>query len=347
MKIKKDNLLLALEVLKGIIKIKLGTPVPFFCVWEVTYNCNMKCPFCYVKKYKNPYKPEITTKEAINIIDQLSELGTRMINFSGGEPTLRKDFPLLIEHAKKRKMKVFFNTNGSLIRQRADELLKADLIRVSVDGTKDLHDKLRSFPGAFEKAVEGIRMLKDKGANVMINTVVTSETTFETMKYMAEIAKSLGVQVSYSMIVSSLQTREHPTQDMLDEEQTNLKADENEFIRNVRRLRKEFKGTVDCPKAYLDIIKDGGLKKFGCHAMDITIAIKPNGAISMPCGDFPLKIMNGKIKNVYYSPEAKKMRKIQGKYWFCKKCYVRCMVFPTMLLNFKSLFSIAKSWRDV
>lgn len=346
MKITKDNLLLVLEVLKGVTKIKLGKPIPFFCVWEVTYNCNMKCPFCYVKKYKSPYKPETTTKEAINIINCLSELGTKIINFSGGEPTLRKDFPLLIEHAKKRKMKVFFNTNGSLIKQRADELLKADFIRVSLDGTKDVHDKTRNFPGAFKKATEGIKLLKSKGANVMINTVVTSKTTFETMKEMAEIAKSLGVQISYSMIVSSLQTREHPQPNMLDKEQTNLKSDKNEFISNVKKLKKEFKRTIDCPEAYLDIIKNGGLKKFGCRAMDIAIAIKPDGAVSMPCGDFPLKIMRGKIKSIYYGSEAKKFREMQGKYWFCKDCYVRCMVFPTMLLNFKSLFSIAKSWRD-
>jgi len=345
MKIK--DISTGLSVLKGVAKVKIGKPVPIFCQWEITYDCNMRCTFCCVKKHKNLWRPETTTGEAIDIIDQLSELGTRILNFSGGEPTLRKDIPILIDRAKKRGMKVFFSTNGHLIRKRADDLLKADLIRFSIDGTKNLHDKLRKYSGAFENSIKGIKILKSKGANVMINTVVTSETPYETMKDITKIAESLGVQISFSMVFSGLQTIENPTKNMLDREQTDLKPDETEFISNVRKLKREFKGVVANPESYLKLIKNGGLGKFGCRAMDITIAIKPNGAVSMPCGDFPMKALKGRIKNIYYSKEADKIRRGQGKYWFCNNCYIRCMSFPTMLLDFKSLLSIIKSWREI
>ena len=144
-----------LRLVPAIFKAKYIKPVPIFCQWEITYNCNMDCQFCTFKKniaLKEQY-PELNTSQAIDIIRQLDDLGTKILNFSGGEPTLRKDLPILIDEAKKRKMTVFFSTNGSTLKDTAKNLLKADMIRVSIDGPKEIHDKIRRYPGAFDNAV--------------------------------------------------------------------------------------------------------------------------------------------------------------------------------------------------
>ncbi len=97
--------------------------------------------------------------------------------------------------------------------------------------------------------------------------------------------------------------------------------------------------------ASLDMIRRGGLDKIGCKAMNIAIALKPDGSLVFPCGDFPKKTFKGNLKKIYFSKEAEKQREMQGKYWFCKNCYIRCMGFPSMLLNPKCMLSIAKSYK--
>jgi pyrroloquinoline quinone biosynthesis protein E len=76
-----------------------STRTPLIGHFELTHNCSFKCEFCYnhIKE-----KPELCTEDVLKIIDQVAELGCLYINFSGGEPLLRKDFNDIYLYTKKR-----------------------------------------------------------------------------------------------------------------------------------------------------------------------------------------------------------------------------------------------------
>ena len=72
--------------------------VPLRYFFELTYRCNLQCPYCYVGGERN--KEELTTDEWFNIIDQIPFYS--FVTLVGGEPLIRKDFiDILMKTAKK------------------------------------------------------------------------------------------------------------------------------------------------------------------------------------------------------------------------------------------------------
>ena len=64
--------------------------IPLSVAWELTLACNMNCMHCGSSAGQT--RPnELTTKEALDLCDQLNELNAKFINLTGGEPILRKD----------------------------------------------------------------------------------------------------------------------------------------------------------------------------------------------------------------------------------------------------------------
>jgi len=336
-----------LDVLAGVLKIKLlGKRIPLFCQWEVTFKCNMNCDFCVVpQNYKN-WLPELDTEQALALVDELYENGTRIINFGGGEPFLRKDFLEIAERAKKKGMITFVNTNGSMLEENAERAVKAiDFIRVSLDGNSDFHNKIRRFPNAFEKAVAGVKKAKQLGGNIMLNTLITKKTRIEEIEELAGIAKEIGIRITPAPVSIALPCVANPKEKNLDKSQLELIPGFKEYFGMIASLKKKFPDTIADTPEYYEVMKKGGLDAFGCRAMDITIGIKPNGAISFPCADWPAKPKTGKVSEVFKGKEAEEEAKRQGKYWFCKNCTSRCAVYPTLLLSLKGMFSIAMNWR--
>jgi len=339
------KIITGLKLLPGIVAVKyFGKRVPLFCQWEISYNCNMKCGFCCVNKHKKIWIPELNTKEAIEVIDQMKELGTKIINFSGGEPLLRKDIGILIKHIKKNGMSAFVSTNGSVLKENANKVMDADVVRISLDNVGREHDKLRNYPNAFRKALEGMKELKRRGKKFMIHTVITRTTDYENLRRLAKLARSFAAQIEYTMALRELQTIRDPKPEMFDKEQEKLVPDREKFIGYVKMLKKEFGRTVANPKIYFTMLRKGGLAGIGCRAMDITISIKPDGNVAMPCSGFPKEVAKGDIRKVWKSEKAKSVRELQGKYWFCKDCRFRCIGYPSMLVNTRALLSIASSW---
>lgn len=338
-----------LRLIPAILKAKYIKPVPIFCQWEITYNCNMDCKFCMPKRniaLKKKF-PELNTNQALDIIRQLEGLGTKILNFSGGEPTLRKDLPILINEAKKRKMTVFFSTNGSTLIETAKNLLKADMIRVSIDGPKKIHDKIRRHPGAFDNAVDGIKVLKGYGKKPMIVTAVSNLMKFKDLIYLAKLAKSLGVQIDFSMVGISLPaTIINPKKSDLIKEQTRLVSNVNWFIESITKLKKMYGETIANPAIYLEMLRGGSLANFGCKALTANISIKPNGAVGFPCDNYTMGLARGNLKDIYFGKKVNEARKLTGKFWFCHLCYSRCNGFSTMLLETKHLLSIIKSYKS-
>ena len=75
-------------------------PFPVWVHLYVTRRCNLNCPYCFDK---DDNRNELTEQEWKKAIDKLYSLGTRLIAFMGGEPTIRKDFVNLVGKIDKFK----------------------------------------------------------------------------------------------------------------------------------------------------------------------------------------------------------------------------------------------------
>ncbi len=133
---------------------------PRVCVWEITRSCQLRCSHC--GSLAGPKRPdELTTSECLHLLDDLAALGCEVVTLSGGEPTLRADWPDLAAHARDLGLVVNMVSNG----QGDAARLAADAGRVglanvgiSIDGLEPTHDALRG-KGSHAHAVATVRTL--------------------------------------------------------------------------------------------------------------------------------------------------------------------------------------------
>jgi radical SAM protein with 4Fe4S-binding SPASM domain len=138
---------------------------PHSVVWEITWACNMRCIHCGTSAGKR--RPdELTTSEALGLIDELAALGCQSITLSGGEPLMREDWPELGRRIKERGVLLYMVTNGFSVDQNVvDTMLdmKFDRVAISFDGVEKTHNYIRQRPDAYERALNAMRLMQKSG----------------------------------------------------------------------------------------------------------------------------------------------------------------------------------------
>ncbi len=145
-------------------------------VWNLIRRCNLFCAHCYSDSHDKDYTGELTTEEALTVVDDLAGFGVPVILFSGGEPLLRPDLFQLIRRAQSRGVRAVISTNGTLITPALAREMKGvglSYAGVSIDGPEAVHDKFRGKIGAFREALSGIRACLDVGLRVGIRVTLT------------------------------------------------------------------------------------------------------------------------------------------------------------------------------
>lgn len=138
-------------------------------VWNMTRRCNLHCVHCYSSSSESLAENELRTEEARGMIEDLARFGCPVLLFSGGEPLIRDDLPELAAWAIRQGMRAVISTNGTLIdRDKAEVFKKLGLsyVGISLDGTKETHNRFRGHPGAFEATLAGIRICREAGIKV-------------------------------------------------------------------------------------------------------------------------------------------------------------------------------------
>ena len=147
-------------------------------VWNMGRRCNLRCVHCYAQSKDIEYEDELTTEQGKELIDDLAEFGSPVILFSGGEPTMRKDLPELAEYAKSKGMRAVISTNGTLIDEKMAKVLKKiglSYVGISLDGTREINDKFRGIPGAFDAAIDGLRNCRKEDIKVGLRFTINKK----------------------------------------------------------------------------------------------------------------------------------------------------------------------------
>ncbi|MDP5274604.1 radical SAM/SPASM domain-containing protein [Chengkuizengella axinellae] len=145
-----------------------------------TYKCNLNCIYCYAESSpERSMEGDLTTQEAKEMIQQIKDLGAKIIVFTGGEAFLRKDLIELMSFGKQIGLKVNVITNGSFItnKEKAKKVAElTTLVTVSLDSLNKEEHEINRGKGSWLKAKNAIEFLLEAGCSLRINQQLTKHT---------------------------------------------------------------------------------------------------------------------------------------------------------------------------
>ena len=140
--------------------------------FEITRKCTLRCKTCF-NESEIQLKKEMTNEELEKVIDQLDELGTFEIRFTGGEPTTRPDFLDIIQYAKEKGFYISLGTNGIYSEEKLRKIAESgvDWFIVSLDGDEKTNNYIRG-EGTYKITLETLKYLSDRKKRIRLNCVV-------------------------------------------------------------------------------------------------------------------------------------------------------------------------------
>ena len=163
--------------------------------WETTKACNLSCKHCRAVPQRSLGPDELNARQAFDLIDAIGKVSKPVMVLSGGEPLYRPDIFDIAEYGVESGFRMAMATNGTLIDAHiAARIADVGISRVaiSLDGaTPGTHDRFRNMEGSHAKALRGIRLLRDEGVSVQINSTIAKHNVDE-LPQMLDLALSLG-----------------------------------------------------------------------------------------------------------------------------------------------------------
>jgi MoaA/NifB/PqqE/SkfB family radical SAM enzyme len=310
------------KVINGFLKFKTGYPKPLFVSYNVTSRCNMKCVFCEWWKHQIP---ELSTKKALNAIDAVCSLGIPFFDLSGGEPLLRQDLLILAKRVASHGCLVSMNTNGTLLTKNNvfDVANHFDTVVVSLDGPKEIHDKIRGVPGTYEKATKAIQLLRKKGVKTGVNSVATPWN----IDILPEFIEELHCFTDFVQVQPMHPYPPSPKNVPSDQQVSKL----IDYLLDLKHRDSSF---IAIPTEFINGFRNffaGNAPKI-CDAGELYIAINPEGKL-LACparSDLLLgDTLCDSVDSVLKTRNNEGWRKISS----CRGCWLECTVGVSMILK--------------
>ena len=178
--------------------------MPRLVFWELTTGCNLRCIHCRASAQELASPLDLSTPDALRVIDDISSHSRPILVLSGGEPLFRKDIFQIASYATQKGLLVALATNGTLLTPKVAGKLKEAGVRrvaISIDGARaGTHDSFRGIPGSFSKALRGLAAVQDAGISTQINTTVTRNNMHQ-LPQMYDLALGLGVDAFHIFLL--------------------------------------------------------------------------------------------------------------------------------------------------
>ena len=256
----------------------LRVKFPHAIQFNITFKCNQHCTYCGIYKEN---RPEMTTDQVCNMIDEFVEIGTSRLSITGGEPLLREDFTEVVKYARKKGLFVSLATNGSLIEKHIDGLKYVNSVNMTLDGPESIHDAQRG-KGNFKTVLNAIKLLKGLKIPVYIVSVITKNNC-DRFQEILELARSLDIRALMQPIFFSEQSHANNLKGYL-----NSKYDEQSMVETLDKLmhlKKNGDDTIILSNRYYSDVKKSilsGKKIRCCNAGSLFCTVSPDGRVA-PC----------------------------------------------------------------
>jgi hopanoid biosynthesis associated radical SAM protein HpnH len=167
---------------------------PLVLMLEPLFQCNLACAGCGKIDYpKEILQKRVSVDDALRAVD---ECGAPVVSIPGGEPLIHKEMPQIVAGIVARRKFVYLCTNAILLAKHIHEYQPSTYLTFSIhlDGNKQRHDESVCQEGVFEKAVDAIKLARDKGFRVTVNCTLFNGEDPEDVAEFFDTAMALGVE---------------------------------------------------------------------------------------------------------------------------------------------------------
>ena len=193
-------------------RIRRRERFPLLVELEPLFACNLKCAGC--GKIQHPagiLKQRMSVDQAVAAIE---ECGAPMVSIAGGEPLIHPEIHLIAKALTDRKRFVYLCTNALLLEKKLDMFEPSAYFAwaVHIDGMRERHDESVCQDGVFDKAVEAIRLAKQRGFRVTTNSTFFTHDTARSIREVLDFLND-DLQVDQMMISPAYAYWKAPDQD--------------------------------------------------------------------------------------------------------------------------------------
>ncbi len=281
--------------------------LPYILGWELTLACNLRCEHCG-SAAGNVRDSELTTDEALGICKQLPELMVQEVDFTGGEPFVRKDWSIIAAQLNRMEIPVNIISNGlALDRKNALLAKKTGIagIGISLDGLETNHDKMRGHKGLFLKVVNAINILNTLDIPTTVLTTVT-EMNAKELPALREFLISIGVnQWRMQPLFQFGRVKDFP--ELVLSEKTYL--DVGSFMKKISSSKDSSMQVLAADSCgYFSDLDFRDPTWHGCNAGLVTCGITSDGKIK-GCLSLPDSMIEGDLRkkdlwSIWFDPDA-------------------------------------------
>ncbi|MFC1701112.1 radical SAM protein [Patescibacteria group bacterium] len=176
-----------------------GKLCPLVVTFSMTSRCNFRCKYCY-GDYESRKNKEITIDEVLDLVNEMSDMGMRYLQLSGGEPLMFPGIEKVVDLANQRGVCLGINTNGSLIPEKLEVVKKIQTVCVSLDGYEEVNDSNRGV-GSYRKIMDGIKAAKSIGTRVHIYATM-SKNNIHALDWLMEFCKKNNIYSEFGFLVN-------------------------------------------------------------------------------------------------------------------------------------------------
>lgn len=305
--------------------------------WETTRNCNLDCIHCRASATRGPHSGELDTSEAFRLLDQITEIGKPIIILTGGEPLLRKDIFDIAAYGTQKGLRMVMAPNGTLVTEPiAKRLVDSGIKRISIslDGaSRESHDKFRNVDGAFDGALNAMKIARKVGLDFQVNTTIT-KTNLDQIPKIQELAVEQGAVAHHIFLLvptgrgkyivdSEINATEYEETlnwfyDQRDKTPLELKATCAPHYYRILRQRAAKEGKSISFKTHgLDAVTRGCLGGIGFCFVSHRGDVQPCGFLTADCGNVRQKSFGDIWKNSEVLTNLRDYDKLTGK---CNPC---------------------------
>jgi MoaA/NifB/PqqE/SkfB family radical SAM enzyme len=280
------NFLHKINIANRVFKSLVFGQVPNYAIVYVDGRCNMHCDFCCHAAMDARNSGTVSPSNWGYVFKRAKSL--LHLTITGGEPFLRKDLVEIISNIidKSGVPRVSIKSNGFYIKRIEEYIPKLIkkypntefTLSISLDGPKNIHDKVRNFKGAYDKVLETISIMKkyrvEKNFFLRLASVLTSETKDFLENFLNETDKW---PIDFHEVIL--------VRDIEDSEQLKLKdiyrnLSEAQQKKSSKNWKKSFNGKI-FDKLYKETIKrlDRDKNHSPCVAGSRFVEIFPDGVV--------------------------------------------------------------------
>lgn len=251
---------------------------------KVTRNCNLNCKHCYVDI--NNGQLNMPLSQVKKIIDDFAANGGLNLFINGGEPFIREDICEIFKYAYSKSLMVSVSSNGLKINKEILEKIKSPnlkLFQISIDGNKEIHNKIRGNEKSYESAIRALKLAKEilsKTQVVMATTIM--KDNLDDICNMLKLAKECKVDTYCVVPLMPSSEHKYDQEEIITAKQKHNVIEEltSKYLEN---YEDDFELSIVVPPALIpDKIRD---KKFGkgylCTFPEM-LGIDSNGKVA-PC----------------------------------------------------------------